>query len=238
MGDKMNPLSIVYSCYNSQEMIIFSLNHYRTYKDKYLDNLEFLIVDDGSNPPLLIDGTGLNLKHLRIKEEIPWNQGGAKNLGTIQASNDWILYLDADRIIPTETLDFLFNNIEKGHYYLFAQINFDGSSRGTKKPFGVFCAEKSEMLKVKGFDERFCGTYGYEDLQLSKKLKVGKVQKVKLNDKYLIAYDTIMDGKVKNLSRDLKRNKELFTKSRRERYAFKYSLWLNFDWELSNIWTR
>jgi len=229
-------LSIIYSQYNSQKMLDYTLDVYRTYL--CLNDIEFLMVDDGSDPPLTVNGKGFNLQHLRIHKDIPWNQGGAKNLGTMHANADWLLYLDADRIAPIETLDWLMTNAESGKFYIFAQKDHDGTLRGTKKPFGVFAAEKKEMMRVKGFDERFCGEYGYEDLQLSKKLKVHQIQKTKLNDIYLVAYDKheSLDGKVKYLSRDLARNKELLIKSRRERYSSENSLWLNFEWSLIQTW--
>ena len=231
-------MTVVYPAYNCHEMTKFALTKYRTYPAHLLDNLEVIIIDDGSMPPLEVDGTGLNVQHYQVPVDIPWNHGGCKNLGTLQASYDWIIYLDSDRIIPPESLEYLFTNAQSGNYYIFAQINHDGSSRGTKKPFGVFCAERAEMLRVKGFDERFCGAYGYEDLQLSKKLKVYGIKKNKLNDVYLVAYDTVMDGKTRVLSRDLTRNKALFQKSRQERYSHEQSLWLNFEWSLVKIWTR
>lgn len=231
-------ISIIYPCYNSQQMLSHALDVYRKYDARYLDVLEFLIVDDGSSPPLHVDGVGLNLKHLRIKQDIPWNQGGAKNLGTVQAAHDWLLYLDADRIVPPATLDHLFKSVTTGQYYLFAQTNHDGSWRGTKKPFGVLCVEREQMLRVKGFDERFCGAYGYEDQHLCKKLKVAGVQKIKLNDLYLVAYDTVMDGKTRALSRDLARNRGKFEQARQEQYSTEHSLWLAFDWELVRTWTR
>jgi hypothetical protein len=39
----------------------------------------------------------------RIQVDIPWNRGGARNLGTYQAQTDWVVHVDIDHVLSADS---------------------------------------------------------------------------------------------------------------------------------------
>jgi hypothetical protein len=81
-------LSMVDNCYFNKvsTALIDLLDLYSSYNFDLLDRLQFVIVDDGSpikfeSAHLKSTKVPLNLTFIRIKEDIVWNQVGARNLG-------------------------------------------------------------------------------------------------------------------------------------------------------------
>jgi len=59
-----------------------------------LDVIEFIIIDDGSPLHYEIPEFNLNLRWIKINENIKWNQAGARNLGVLSAKSDKFTDLD------------------------------------------------------------------------------------------------------------------------------------------------
>jgi len=112
-----------------------------------------MIVDDCSEIQL---GSLDNVKVLRITDDIKWNQPGARNLG-FQELNDWIVCLDIDHLLTKDLYNKL-NSMDKQIgtiYYL---------GREDTKSYNVYMIHKDDFEKVGGYDEDFCGNYGYDDI--------------------------------------------------------------------------
>ena len=60
----------------------------------------------------------LNLTWIRIREDIAWNQPGARNLGAVYAKSDKILITDLDHEFPEATLRAL---ERRGHRVRFGE---------------------------------------------------------------------------------------------------------------------
>lgn len=75
----------------------------------YPSGINIMIVDDGSKEEAVavVDKYASMdlLKRLslyRILVDIPWNRGGARNLGAREAQTEWILHADIDHVLPVQ----------------------------------------------------------------------------------------------------------------------------------------
>jgi hypothetical protein len=80
--------------------IVSLLQRYERYSPDLLDRIQFVIVDDGSPLPYRIPKLNLNICWLKITDDIPWNQSGARNLGITCAPSDKVLMTDLDHEFP------------------------------------------------------------------------------------------------------------------------------------------
>jgi hypothetical protein len=174
--------------------------------------LKTVIVDDCSPNPLgPIDG----IKVLRIIDDIKWNQPGARNLG-FHVSDGWIICSDIDHLVTKENIRELEKiNLEKGTVYYLG--------REDKESINVYLIHKDDFNRIGGYDEDFCGSYGYDDgyfyLKCEKFLKIVKLSKIKVK---VFAKESSSIGD-RNISRNLKliKNKE-FEETPRLRFKWEY----------------
>ena len=158
------------------------LSTYSSYSVDVLNKIHFIFVDDGSPVLVEIDTPFLNYSLFRIEHNIPWNQGGARNLGVMQAKSAKIILTDLDHLFPEQIFNLLLKRRTPQQIYQFSRYS---SGRKVRPHAGTFFCSKSVYYKSLGFDEEFCGNYGYDDiyfLRLQKKLGT----KVKLITKHPI----------------------------------------------------
>ena len=124
-------LAYVIPCYFDQEnteSLAELLRHYAGYSPEIIDRIQFVIVDDGSPVRVEIPADiDLNLRLLRIRENIAWNQGGARNLGVLYSCCDTILATDLDHLYSEDTLRHILALPRLGrHMYRFYRRDHDG----------------------------------------------------------------------------------------------------------------
>lgn len=101
-------ISIVIPIYNSHEAVRRQVKHFK--RMNLPDDIEFIFVDDGSNPPL--KESDYDLKNLRIiatHDKRPWTQGLARNAGAKVATGEYLFMTDIDQIISKEAIDDVYN---------------------------------------------------------------------------------------------------------------------------------
>jgi hypothetical protein len=104
----------------------------------------------------------MNIKLLRITEDIPWNNGGARNLGVTLAPSSKILLTDIDHYFPPELLSMLLDfPIPYFQIYDFEREEETGEKINPHK--NTFFTSKSVFFKSLGYDEQYCGNYGHDD---------------------------------------------------------------------------
>lgn len=131
-----------------------------------LDRVQFIIVDDASPTRLSIPpDLDLNLLVLRIREDIAWNQPGARNLGMVYARSDKVLVTDVDHEFNQETFNHALAARNPGRtFYKLRRIEADGSFRRPHP--NTFFLSRARFLKFHGYDEAFAGHYGFDDSML------------------------------------------------------------------------
>lgn len=105
MGKVFKPtfLSIVIAVLNSHKALIRQARHFK--KMNLPDDVEIIIVDDGSNPPLTFS-TGVNNFYIYYtNDKRPWTQGLARNMGAKLAQGKWLLFTDIDHIVSLEAIN-------------------------------------------------------------------------------------------------------------------------------------
>ncbi|QDH80035.1 hypothetical protein FKX85_13730 [Echinicola soli] len=206
------------------------------YDQEILGKVHFVFVDDCSPVKVEITSQKLSFTLARISDNIPWNQGGARNLGVLIAKSAKLVLTDLDHTFPVETLRLLLDQpIPKGIY------NFKRLKNGKPHhphPNTFFCS-KSTFYKSLGVDEEFCGHYGYEDIyfiELQKALKT-KFKTFRRHYVSVKEHKELPRESHHSLIRNTTVNEALLTKKRkflRTKTPFRghSRLTLNFQWQI------
>jgi predicted glycosyltransferase involved in capsule biosynthesis len=208
------------------------LKQYSKYSQKVLAKIHFILVDDCSPIKITIpEITGMNISLLRITSDIMWNQGGARNLGVDYAKTSKLLLTDVDHVFPERTLVHLIN-CEYNYKDLFRFRRFSGLKK-ISTGYNIFYLNKQLFEDYNGYDEEFCGYYGYEDVHFIESLAKASIYVKKL-PYWFPVYDLAIDRKTEyhSLVRDLKRNSDLLELKQRGKAIWHTKLALNFEWEV------
>ena len=92
----MKKLSLVTHYYNTHDKAQHLLDHLASFLDLDTSQWEIVVVDDCSQTEQALNKHGLNVRHMRVIDDIPWNQAGARNLGALIAEGTWGLFFDID----------------------------------------------------------------------------------------------------------------------------------------------
>lgn len=93
-------ISIIISIYNSHKVFYRQIKYFT--KMNLPDDVEFIFVDDGSNPPLT--GEMKNMRILQTNNKLAWTQGLGRNLGALKATGEYFLMTDIDHILSKEAI--------------------------------------------------------------------------------------------------------------------------------------
>lgn len=97
-------LSLIIPILNSHEAVARQAKHFKAMN--LSDDIEFIFVDDGSEPPLNIEDYDLpNLRIHATNDKRPWTQGLARNAGAKLATGEYLLMTDIDHIISRESIE-------------------------------------------------------------------------------------------------------------------------------------
>ncbi len=163
----------------------------------YPDGVQIIVVDDGSPEPaqavIQEHASGRLIGRLslyRIEVDIPWNRGGARNLGTLQATTDWVVHVDADHVLSADSARGLVGfDPDPKHWYRFERYR-NGKADDTRKKdklspdvaFGKihphidsYLCTKEMYWKAGGYNEDFSGCLGGGSPFLAEMAKQGPV---------------------------------------------------------------
>ena len=235
-------LTYIVTCYFNNVVtsrLMDLLRNYEKYSPDLLDRIQFVVVDDGSPVGFEIPDFNLNVTWLRITEDIPWNLGGARNLGVVYAKSDKIILTDLAYDFPEHTLDKAMRMGNPGRrIYRFWRKS---SSTGDYLPLphaNTFLMSRGRYLRLYGYDEEYCGHYGFFGGWLTSFHRYHGSWITKLPRRFFCIRH---DGKERYLDHDLDRNKEpnerLYWRKRSEVHywgaeAGHSRLFLNFTWKV------
>ena len=177
-------ISIIIAVYNSHGAVARQVKHFN--RMNLPDDIEFIFVDDGSNPPLNI--ADYNLKNLRIhhtNDKRPWTQGLARNAGAKLATGEYLLMTDIDHILSKEAIEdvYKFNGSKMAFPRCFGVLLPEGdlnqemdvleeygmvdikkrraqNNLGVSKHGNTFAIKKSIFDKLGGYNPKYCA-YGH-----------------------------------------------------------------------------
>lgn len=219
----MITIGVVY--YNQPEML---LRHFEAWQ-AYADRAEFVVVDDCSR--VVPRNCPSYVKIFRITTDIPWNQTGARNLVHYVASNDWVMSMDCDHVLPLEA----FNQLDELHLddeldvYFLARKFSHGNKEG--KMHSSFLCNRHTFLAVGGHDEDLAGHYGGVDRSwremVDANLNYHWLENIKVLNH---SFDpSIQDANVSGMSRDASRNKGIVNEKKKQ--GLPRGEILRFEWE-------
>ncbi|WP_031387317.1 hypothetical protein [Desulfonatronum thiodismutans] len=150
------------------DSVLDLLERYAQYAPEVLDRVQFVVVDDCSPLQFPLPELDLNLTWLRIVDDIPWNQGGARNLGMVYAASDKVLLTDIDHEFPEATLSYMLRQPQCGRDFFKIYRTCPTTGRLHKGHSNIFLLSRARFLRLYGYDEEFCGHYGAEDYRFVK----------------------------------------------------------------------
>lgn len=142
-------------------------------------------------------------KVINIYPDIRWGNARARNIGAANARFNYLLFIDVDHTLK---LPFVINPKDDCAY------KFKRVLHKTEWHPNCMMMHKDIFYEVGGYDERFCGNYGYEDRYFDWKIR----------RKYPIVHSEneleVLNGGGVELGRDKTINKRLFEKLTHESF--------------------
>ncbi len=219
-------LSVIVPTYNNKGMLKHLMNIWQGYGADFKANAEIIIVDDCWKEPAVETvkewetengKVGYSLSVYRVLKDIPWNLGGALNLGVQQAKGKWVANIEVDHVImPDEMERFMvaLENLDENKWYKFPRI-LHKDKKHTHPGYGLFLITKENYWKAGGHDEDFAGSIGSHQTFLdSCESLFGEYLLADVTMEVYNAYDKIDNWQTKGLSRDQGRFYKLLGKKR------------------------
>ena len=110
--------------------VLSIFDEYAKYPADILDRVLFVLVDDGSPAEFELPHWLLNMIVLRIKQDIPWNNPGARNLGMVYAKSDKVFLTDIDHQLDVRSFQALMKMGNPGRMLCVASANVRNSPGG------------------------------------------------------------------------------------------------------------
>lgn len=180
-------VSLIIAVLDSQEIVKRTLKYY----SKILpEEMELIIVDDGSEPALKSDiKTDMNYKIIKTNNFEPWTQPEARNIGVKEAEADYVLLTDLDHFFSLQSLRecLTFKGDKMTFRRNWAILDEDGfiqfdmpTLREYGLPYNIntlaagshcntFLMKKSVYEELGGYDKKYCGRYGGDDVDFNKR---------------------------------------------------------------------
>lgn len=164
-------MTILYLYYNQPEAIkhLESLGYHKM-------NHDVVFVDDGSKEPLECGWATV----YRIDEDIKWNQPRANNLGlSMIMPYQNVLRMDIDHYFTVEQLD----EIAKMKLNKNEIIHFKRTLNGNKinTHLNTYLARVIDLMNAGAYNEDYCGSYGYDDVELMERLRLKRFKFIMSN---------------------------------------------------------
>jgi hypothetical protein len=233
--------------FENPTMLALQYTGWRKWSEKRKARLRVILVDDGSGQPAaeVPRPNGLPaLEIYRVKENRPWHQHAARNLGAMRAPGGWMLMTDMDHVLTDDAARILFKRMDAGQLYergVYLLDRYEADTglpttdvHGNPKPHpNSFVLTREMYWRIGGYDEDYCGIYGTDGLFRHRAFTVGR--KCQL-DVPLIRFwrDIVADASTTTLPRKEGRDpfaKERVAAEKAARGEADVVKVLQFDWE-------
>ncbi len=212
----MEGLTYISSYYDQPKMAREWWENMRGYDEELRCFYKFIFVDDGSpehplDPPEDIV-RDFDLMLFRVKEDILWNEMGARNLA-MKHVHGWAMLMDADFLLPADQARTLMGlDAEQPTMYV-PRARITGTTEHYVHPPNLFIIHADTYWKCGGYAEEYAGGYGLSDTEFLRVHDIGlKAKRRKLERIWIDHYppDMVDDAAVLWLDRDLTRNDRIF----------------------------
>jgi predicted glycosyltransferase involved in capsule biosynthesis len=189
-GKEKMKVSIVIAVLESREVLRRQTRYFQ--RMALPEDVEIIILDDGSKPPLEVDVRLRNFSLFPTDDFRPWSQPCARNYGAAMAKGEFLLMTDIDHMLSKEAIEevrqfdgdkMMFPRHwavldDGGRIVQDTKILFDhGLSEELYKERGLhaghhantFAMRKRIFEELGGYDESFCGKYGGDDTNFSRR---------------------------------------------------------------------
>ncbi len=142
----MTKVSIIIPVLNSHEIVRRQILHFE--KMNLPDDVEIILVDDGSDPPIVINTT-LPLTLIHTNDFRPWTWPIARNKGAKIAKGEYFIMADLDHIITKEFID-IARNFNGDHIRVkreFAVLDENGNLTQDREVLASYGMPKDRDLK-------------------------------------------------------------------------------------------
>ena len=172
MGGSLTMLTLVFSYYEAPVMLSRQIEVWNTYSASSVSKV--ILVDDGSQVHPAADVVRLHpcslpLELYRVKDNIPWNISGARNLGCSVATG-WIYLSDIGELVQPADVVKMGEGLTSGCFYQFPRAAWP-SGRERRPAMVNLVLERELFDRVGGFDEDYSGAYGNEDMDFYLRMK-------------------------------------------------------------------
>jgi hypothetical protein len=164
---------VIYPYYENPKMLEKQVENWNRFSGDLQKKITFILVDD-SSPVYPAAEIFKELRHrkflFRVKENIPWAQHHARNVGALEAgkhsrknydlANPWLLMSDMDIIITPEAMNDIVEKCTDVTRYHTFERNFVGGAREPKYHCNTFLVKHDSYWSINGYDCDYCGTYG------------------------------------------------------------------------------
>jgi hypothetical protein len=157
-------LSLITHIYNQPLGLAEQVAHWQSLDAALRAQIEFIVIDDHSDPPLACSREGLNLRLFRVDDDIDWNMPGCRNLGAMLAGAPWLLYFDIDNVLPTAQLAMLLQGLPTLNPRTLHVFRRRRGEEELEPHINSFLISRQGFFLAGGYDEDFAGHYGYEDV--------------------------------------------------------------------------
>lgn len=162
----MNGFRIIWPYYENPGQLKNQIGILNEYSENAQSKICLTVVDDGSprNPALPVikaNPCKIKINLYRVKENIPWHQHGARNLGAKEAKDEWLFFTDIDHLLMPDQADkLLAKKLNPKCYYSFERVSLP-ELLPYKYHCNTFLVRREVFWKVGGYDEDFAtGMYG------------------------------------------------------------------------------
>lgn len=209
-----------------------------------LDRVLFVLVDDGSPAAYNLPAWPLNMIVLRVQEDIPWNNPGARNLGVFYSKSDKVFVTDIDHQLDAQTFRKLLKMPACGRN-VHRLPRYSPEGQEVRPHANTFLLSRGHFLKYFGYDEELCGSYACDDTFFVKYMKYhgSRMSTLKNGVKATTRAMKTFKGFTHSLSRDMTRNKGIVARKISEIKAHGAQAghshqFLNFEWKVVRVTRR
>jgi hypothetical protein len=168
-------MNLVFLYYDNPIMLREQIECWNSYVNVLARLPTVIVVDDGSPHThaadiVLRSRSKVPIKVFRIKQDIPWNFSGARNLGCLQ-SRGWIYVSDIDTLLLSRDAKKFFEGapLDKNCFYIPKRVWLPHMSEAPPAIVNLLF-HKEKYVEIGGYDEDYAGYYGREETDFYNRL--------------------------------------------------------------------